>query len=427
MTLGLLFGLFALLLIIEIPVAFALAFSSLGVIWHDQAVPMTLVVQRMASGIESFPFLAIPLFILAGNLMNRAGIAARIYAFALSLMGHIRGSLAHVNVLASMIFAGMSGVAQADAAGIGTIEIKHMKEQGFDPAFSAAVSAASAVIGPIIPPSVIMVVYAVNAQASVGDLFLAGVIPGFVMGFALMAMIYWMAVTGRIVAPIQPRASLTEVRRTFIAAFPALLAPIILCGGIVIGIATPTELGALTVVYAIALGFWQRELTWTEIWDAAAETLVTYGVLVLIIAAAVPFGWVVAVTEAPQKLAELLFAISQNKWVILGIINVLLLIAGCFMETTAILLIATPTLLPLVKQLGVNEVHFGLMMIINLLIGALTPPFGVLLFITMDIAKVSFGAIVRAIMPFYLPLAVVLLLVTYWPGMVMFLPNLFKD
>lgn len=427
MTLGLLFGLFAVLLIIEIPVAFALAFSSLGVIWHDQAVPLTLVVQRMASGIESFPFLAIPLFILAGNLMNRAGIAARIYAFALSLMGHIRGSLAHVNVLASMIFAGMSGVAQADAAGIGTIEIKHMKERGFDPAFSAAVSAASAVIGPIIPPSVIMVVYAVNAQASVGDLFLAGVIPGFVMGFALMAMIYWMAVTGRIVAPVQPRATLAEVRRTFVAAFPALLAPIILCGGIVIGIATPTELGALTVVYAIALGFWQQELTWTDIWDAAAETLVTYGVLVLIIAAAVPFGWVVAVTEAPQKLAELLFAFSENKWVILGIINVMLLVAGCFMETTAILLIATPTLLPLVKQLGVNEVHFGLMMIINLLIGALTPPFGVLLFITMDIAKVSFGAIVRAIMPFYLPLAIVLMLVTYWPDMVMFLPNLFKD
>ena len=427
MTLGLLFGLFALLLIIEIPVAFALAFSSLGVIWHDQTVPLTIVVQRMASGIESFPFLAIPLFILAGNLMNRAGIAARIYAFALSLMGHIRGSLAHVNVLASMIFAGMSGVAQADAAGIGTIEIKHMKEQGFDPAFSAAVSAASAVIGPIIPPSVIMVVYAVNAQASVGDLFLAGVIPGFIMGFALMAMIYWMAVTGRIVAPVQPRANLREIRRSFVAAFPALLAPIILCGGIVIGIATPTELGALTVVYAIVLGFWQRELTWREVSDAAAETLVTYGVLVLIIAAAVPFGWVVAVTEAPQKLAELLFAISQDKWVILGIINVLLLIAGCFMETTAILLIATPTLLPLVKQLGVNEVHFGLMMIINLLIGALTPPFGVLLFITMDIAKVSFAAIVRAFIPFYVPLAVVLLMVTYWPEMVMFLPNLFKD
>ena len=186
MTLGVLFGLFAVLLVIEFPVAFALGLSSLGVLLAEGQVPLTIVVQRMASGIESFPFLAIPLFILAGNLMNRAGIASRIYAFALALMGHIRGSLAHVNVLASMIFAGMSGVAQADAAGIGTIEIKHMKEQGFDPAFSAAVSAASAVIGPIIPPSVIMVVYAVNAQASVADLFLAGVIPGVLMGFDLL-------------------------------------------------------------------------------------------------------------------------------------------------------------------------------------------------------------------------------------------------
>ncbi|MBL8697862.1 MAG: TRAP transporter large permease [Alphaproteobacteria bacterium] len=427
MTLGILFGVFALFLLVELPVGFSLALSSLGVIWSEQQVPMTIVVQRMASGIESFPFLAIPLFILAGNLMNRAGIATRIYGFALALMGHIRGSLAHVNVLASMIFAGMSGVAQADAAGIGTIEIKHMKEQGFDPAFSAAVSAASAVIGPIIPPSVIMVVYAVNAQASVADLFLAGVIPGVLMGFALMAMIYWMAVTGRIVAPTQPRASLAEVGRSFREALPALAAPVLLCGGIVVGVATPTELGALTVVYAIVLGFVQRELTWQEIWDAAVETLITYGVLVFIIAAAVPFGWVVAVTEAPDKLARFLLSLSENKWVILGLINVLLLIAGCFMETTAILLIATPTLLPLVKQLGVHEVHFGLMMIVNLLIGALTPPFGVLLFITMDIAKVSFGAIVRAILPFYVPLAVCLLLVTYWPDMVMFLPELFRD
>lgn len=427
MTLGLLFGFFAVLLVVELPVGFALALSALGVLLAEGQIPLTIVVQRMASGIESFPFLAIPLFILAGNLMNRAGIAARIYAFALALVGHIRGSLAHVNVMASMIFAGMSGVAQADAAGIGTIEIKHMKERGFDPAFSAAVSAASAVIGPIIPPSVIMVVYAVNAQASVADLFLAGIVPGVLMGLALMAMVYWMAVTGRIVAPTQPWPGFGEVRRTFVDALPALMAPVLLCGGVVAGVATPTELGAITVVYAIALGFWQRELTWEEIWHAAVETLTTYGVLVFIIAAAVPFGWVVAVTEAPAKLADFMLGVSENKWVILALVNVMLLIAGCFMETTAILLIATPTLLPLMKQLGVHEVHFGLMMIINLLIGALTPPFGVLLFITMDIAKVSFAAIVRAILPFYVPLAFVLLLVTYWPDMVMFVPNLFRD
>lgn len=287
MTLWLLFALFALLLIVELPVGFGLALSALGVVWLEGTVPLTILVQRMASGIESFPFLAIPLFILAGNLMNRGGIAARICGFALALIGHIRGGLAQVNVLA-----GMSGVAQADAAGIGTIEIKHMRENGYDPGFAAAVSAASAVIGPVIPPSVIMVVYAVNAQASVADLFLAGIVPGVIMGLALMGQIAWMARTGRITAPLQPRADLPRLWLSFIAAAPALFAPIMLVGGILLGVATPTELGALTVVYAIALGFAQRDLTWRDVWDAMAETLVTYGILVFIIAAAVPSaGW----------------------------------------------------------------------------------------------------------------------------------------
>jgi tripartite ATP-independent transporter DctM subunit len=426
MTILLLFALFAGMVAIELPVGFALALSAMLVITLEMPVPVTVVVQRMASGIESFPLLAIPLFILAGNLMNRAGIAERIFNFALSLVGHIRGSMAHVNVVASMVFAGMSGVAQADAAGLGSIEIRAMRREGFDPAFAAAISAASAVIGPIIPPSVIMVVYAVNAQVSVADLFLSGVVPGVIMGLALMAMVYYMAVTGRIQAPIRPRATLGQFWRATREALPALIAPIVLVGGILAGVATPTELGALVVVYAIALGFWEKELTWRELWQAAADTLVTYGVLVYIIAAAVPFGWVVAVTEAPQKLADALFAISQNKYVILALINAMLLVAGCFMETTAILLIATPTLLPIVLQLGIDPVHFGLIMIVNLLIGTLTPPFGVILFIVMDIAQVSFARIVRAVIPFYLPLFFCLLLITYWADMVMVVPRLFK-
>ncbi|MBL8705937.1 MAG: TRAP transporter large permease [Rhodospirillales bacterium] len=426
MTILLLFLLFAGMVIVELPVGFALALSAMLLITLDLPMPVTIVVQRMASGIESFPLLAIPLFILAGNLMNRAGIAERIFNFAMALVGHIKGSTAHVNVVGSMVFAGMSGVAQADAAGLGTIEIKAMQREGFDPAFAAAVSAASAIIGPIIPPSVIMVVYAVNAQASVGDLFLSGFIPGIIMGLSLMAMIYYMAVTGRIVAPVRPRATTGQLGRSFLAALPALIAPIFLVAGILIGVATPTELGALVVVYAVILGFWEKELTLRDLWHAAAETLVTYGVLVYIIAAAVPFGWVVAVTEGPQKLADFMFGLSDNKYVILALINAMLLIAGCFMETTAILLIATPTLLPIVMKLGVDPVHFGLMMIINLLIGTVTPPFGVILFIVMDIAQVSFARIVRAVMPFYVPLFLTLMLVTYWADMVMFLPRLFK-
>jgi len=239
-------------------------------------------------------------------------------------------------------------------------------------------------------------------------------------------MVYYLAVTGKIVAPIRRLATMRELGGAFWAALPALIAPIFLVAGILIGIATPTELGALVVIYAVILGFWEKELTWRDIWQAMVETLVTYGVLVYIIAAAVPFGWVVAVTEGPQKLADFMFALSDNKYVILALINVILLIAGCFMETTAILLIATPTLLPIVMQLGIDPVHFGLIMIINLLIGTLTPPFGVILFIVMDIAQVSFGRIVRAVMPFYLPLFVTLLFVTYWADMVMFLPRVFK-
>ena len=426
MTILLLFALFAGMVLIELPIGFALALSAMAVITLDMPVPVTVVVQRMASGIESFPLLAIPLFILAGNLMNRAGIAERIFAFALALVGHVRGSMAHVNIVCSIIFAGMSGVAQADAAGLGTIEIRAMRRQGFDPAFAAAVTAASAIIGPIIPPSVIMVIYAVNAQVSVGELFLSGVVPGLVMGTALMALVYFMAVTGRITAPVQARATLPELARATKDALPALVAPIALVGGILIGVATPTELGALVVVYAAVLGFIQKELTWRELWQAAVDTLVTYGVLVYIIAAAVPFGWVVAVTEAPQKLADALFAISQDKYVILALINVILLVAGCFMETTAILLIATPALLPIAMQLGIEPVHFGLIMIVNLLIGALTPPFGVILFIVMEIAQVSFARVVRAVMPFYVPLFATLLLITYWEDMAMFLPRLFR-
>jgi tripartite ATP-independent transporter DctM subunit len=427
MTLILLFGIFALLVAIEVPVGFAMALASIGVIVIDQPFPLTIVVQRMASGLDSFPILAIPLFIFAGHLLNRAGIAERIFQFAGALVGHIRGGLAHVNVVASMIFAGMSGVAQADAAGLGVVEVKAMKEEGFDASFAAAVSASSAIIGPIIPPSVIMVIYAVTVQASVADLFLAGILPGVLMGLCLMTMIYFLVVTGRVKAPKQQRATVPELGRSFKRALPALMAPIILTIGILGGIATPTELGAITVVYAIILGFINRELTWSEVLTAATDTLITFGVLAFIIACAVPFGWLVAVTEMPAKLADFLFSLTDNKYVILALINVMLLIVGCFMETTAVLLIATPTLYPLITALGIDPVHFGIILIINLLIGTLTPPFGIILFIMMDIAKVSFGVMVRAILPFYVPLFVTLLIVTYWEGFVMAVPRFFAN
>ncbi len=418
------FAVFAVLVVIEVPIAFALAASAVAWLTLESPIPLTIVVQRMASGLDSFPLLAIPLFILAGTIMNRGGLAARIFAFALSLFGHIRGSLAHVNVAASIVFAGMSGVAQADAAGLGTVEIRAMRKAGFDPAFSAAVTAASSIIGPIIPPSVIMVIYAVLAQVSVAQLFLAGILPGLLMGAFLMGLIYWMARTGRIHAPTRPRATPAEIGRTFVAALPALLAPVILVAGLLSGAATPTELGAVTVGYAVIVGFAQRELTIRHLHLCLVEAGLTTGVLVFIIAAAVPFGWVVSVNNLPAALSSTLLGLTDNPYLILALVNVLLLLAGLVMETTAILLIAVPALLPLALALKLDLVHFGIIMVLNLLIGATTPPFGVLLFIMMDIAKISFAAMVRAMLPFYIPLLAALLVVTFWPGLVLLVPRL---
>jgi tripartite ATP-independent transporter DctM subunit len=424
-TLAILFALFAILVAIEMPVAFAMGLSSIVTIAITQPIPLSIVVQRMGTGLDSFVLIAIPLFVLAGHLMNRAGIAERIFAFADALVGHLRGGLAHVNVVASMIFAGMSGVAQADAAGLGVVEVNAMRREGYDPAFAAAVSASSAIIGPIIPPSVIMVVYAVLVQVSVADLFLAGILPGLLMGGTMMAMIWWLVRTGRVVAPAPRPMSVSRLGRTFVRALPALAAPVLLTVGLLAGVATPTELGALTVVYAAALGFAQRELTFGEVLGACRETLVTCGVLVFIIACAVPFGWIVATSQAPMKLAAFMMSISDNKVAILALVNVGLLVVGCFMETTAILLIATPTLYPLVVALGIDPVHFGIILVVNLLFGTLTPPFGVILFIMMDIAKVSLARMSRAVLPFYVPLAATLVVVTYWADFVLAVPRFF--
>lgn len=420
-----LFGLLGVLILLQMPVAIAMALSSIVTITLTQQIPLSIVVQRMGTGLDSFVLIAIPLFVLAGHLLNRAGIAARIFAFAAALSGHIRGGLAHVNVVASMIFAGMSGVAQADAAGLGVVEVNAMRKEGFDPAVAAAISAASSIIGPIIPPSVIMVVYGVMVQVSVAEMFLAGFLPGILMGGTLMVTIYWLVRTGRIVAPPIVPMSYPRLGRTFVRAIPALAAPILLTVGLLAGVATPTELGALTVVYAAGLGFLQRELRLRDVADALRETLITCGVLVFIIACAVPFGWIVATSQAPMKLAQFMMSISDNKYVILAILNIALLIIGCLMETTAVLLIATPTLFPLIVALGIDPVHFGIILIVNLLIGTLTPPFGVILFIMMDIAKISLAQMSRAVLPFYIPLFVTLLIVTYWADFVLAVPRLF--
>ena len=414
----------ALLVLLEVPIAFALPTAALAYLLLIDGIPLMLVVQRVASGLESYVLLAIPLFIFAGNLFNAAGIARRIFEFAVALVGHVRGSLGHVNVVASVIFSGMSGVAQADAAGLGAVEVREMKRHGFAPEFSAAITAVSSIIGPIIPPSGIMIIYAVLADVSVPDLFLAGILPGVLMSFVLMGVVYWLAVSGRIVAPLLPRRPLPEVGTAFARAAPALFAPVFLIGGILTGFATPTQLGALTAAYAIALGFITRELSIHALLKAIRDTVSTCGVLVFIIAAATPFSAIMAMEGVPQQMASLLLSISDNVWVALLIVNVALLIFGCVMDTTAILLIAVPVLVPAMQSLGIDPVHFGLIMIVNLLIGTLTPPFGILLFVMMEVAKVSFKGMLRATLPFYIPLFLFLGVLTWWPQLSLTLPAL---
>lgn len=413
----------AVLVVLEVPIAFALPASALIYLLISDGIPLMLVVQRVASGLESYVLLAIPLFILTGNLFNTAGIASRVFDFAVAIVGHIRGSLGHVNVVASVIFSGMSGIAQADAAGLGAVEVREMKRRGFTPEFSAAITAVSSIIGPIIPPSGIMIIYAVLADVSVPDLFLAGIVPGVIMSFALMVVIYWLAATHRIEAPLMPRQSMPQIWRAFLRAAPALFAPVLLIGGILTGLATPTQLGALTAAYAILLGFLTRELTFAGLAKAIRDTVATCGVLVFIIAAATPFSAILAMEGVPQQMADLLISISERPWVILLVVNIALLIFGCVMDTTAILLIAVPVLVPALQSLGVDPIHFGLVMVVNLLIGTLTPPFGILLFVMMEVAKVNYKGILKATLPFYIPLFIFLAVLTYWPELPLALPN----
>lgn len=415
------------LIFAQVPIAFALMAAVIVYFLGFSLLPPTVVVQRMAPGLDSFPLLAIPLFILAGNIMNQGGIAARIFAFANALVGHLRGGLAQVNIAASLIFSGMSGVAQADAAGLGTVEIRAMRQQGFDPAFAGAVTAASSIIGPIVPPSVIMVLYGVLAGVSIGDLFLAGIVPGLVIGMLLMFTVWVLIHFAGIYAPPPTPMNACRLWQTFRGAILPLLAPVLLVAGLLTGVATPTELGALVVLYATALGFLYGDLSFGKLNRCLATTLIMSGALVFIMSAAIPFGWVISVNNIPANLSGAILSLTDSPVMVLLLINVLLLIIGMVMETTAILLIAVPALLPLILTLGIDPVHFGLIIVINLLIGAATPPFGVLLFVVQDIAQVSFRRIVIAFLPFYVPLIAALLLITYVPGLALWLPGLFRN
>ena len=418
----LLVALFAQILI-GVPVGVALASSSAAFVIVSGQVPEMVVAHRMVNGVDSFPLLAVPFFILAGNLMNTAGITERIFGFARALVGWMPGGLGQVNIGASVIFAGMSGAAVADAGGLGAIEIKAMRDAGYDPGFAVGVTAASSTIGPIIPPSLPMVIYGVMAGASIGQLFAAGFLPGLAMAVALGLMVAWFS--WRRGFPRDQAFALPRLWTSFRAAALSLLTPVIIVGGILFGVFTPTEAAIAACAYALVLGLVvYRTLTWRRFLRVSFDTIETTAVVLFIVAGASIFAWILTSNRVTEQFAALVLTVSETPWVVLLLINGILLVAGCFLETVAAITILVPVLLPIVVSVGVDPVHFGVVMVLNLMIGLLTPPIGMVLYVLSRVSGVPFERCVVATAPFLVPLVAVLMLVTFWPGFVLWLPTL---
>ena len=409
------------LMAIGVPVAAALALASLAFV-AAQGMPPMIVLANMVNGINSFPLIAVPFFILAGNLMNSAGITARIFAFARAAVGWMHGGLGHVNVGASVIFAGMSGAAVADAGGLGNIEIKAMRDAGYDTDFAVGITAASSTIGPIIPPSLPLVIYGVIADTSIGQLFTAGLIPGLMMAVALMIMVHWYA--RRRNYPRDQNFSVLRLGYTFLHAFLPLMTPVIIIGGIMGGIFTPTEAAIAAVAYSMVLGlFVYRTLSWRTILRISFDTVETTAAIMLIVASSTIFAWILTANQTAQHFSQFMLAVTDNRIALLLIITVIVLVIGLFMETIAAITILTPVLLPVAVGIGIDPVHFGIILILNLMIGLLTPPVGMVLYVLSKVAAVPFEQCVKATAPFLVPLIVVLLLLTFVPAFSMWLPT----
>jgi tripartite ATP-independent transporter DctM subunit len=417
-------GAFTLLTLLSVPIAFATGLAvALGLALLSP-FPVTILFQKMVTGIDNFVLVAIPLFILTGNLMNAGGITDRIFTLLRRLIGHISGGLAYANVGASVVFAGMSGSAVADAGGLGAIEIKAMRDQGYRTDFAAAVTAASSVIGPIIPPSIPFILYGAVAEVSVGRLFVAGFLPGLLVALTLVGMI---AVMGRRGGgfPKDPRASLREIVTAFREAVMALLTPVILLVGLLGGIFTPTEAGAIAVAYALILSLLvYRTLKLKDLPALLVDTMVTTAIVTFIISNVSSLSWVLVVQHAGDAFVAAVRSITDNTALVLLLVNVVLLLLGAVIETGALLILMTPILLPLVTSVGVDPVHFGVIIVLNLMIGVATPPIGMSLFVTAHVAGIPVERMMRAILPFLIPLFITLVFVTYWPWLSLWLPSL---
>lgn len=411
---------FVLLLVIGVPISISIGASAvLGCL--SLGYPLVVIGQKMVSGIDSFLLIAVPLFILAGNLMNAGKITEKIFDTAKELVGWIPGGLGHANVVASIIFAGMSGSAVADAGGLGAIEMEAMKKNGYDEDFAGAVTAASSVIGPIFPPSIPLIIYGSVASVSVDQLFMGGVVPGLLMGVLLMVMVLYFAIVRRYERhPFRLRALI----RQFLGSIPALITPVIILCGFVVGWFTPTEASSIAVIYSLLIAlFLYRTLDWKSFKKWLKDSAISSANTLFIIGTSTLFTYVMAMEGISRQFADVILGISSNPNVVLLVINVLLLVLGMVMEPGAILTLMLPVLLPIANGLGLDLVHFGVMVVLNLMIGQVTPPFGVCLFVISDVNKLKLERLYRSILPFLVPLILTLILVTYIPGIVTALPN----
>lgn len=413
---------FVVLIFLGVPIAFALGISSLLYIFTND-ISLTVLAQKMYSGLDSFVLVSIPGFVLAGNLMNNGGISKRIVEFADAMVGFIRGGLALANVVASMIFAGISGTALADTASEGPIIIPAMIRQGYDPDFSAAITAASSTIGPIIPPSVPMIVAGTLVGLSITKMFVAGIIPGLLMGLLQMVLCYYYAVKRNY--PRSERMSLRQIWEKFKGAIWAILMPAIMIFGVLGGFFTPTEASIVTVLYGLVVGlFVYKELHWRDIPRIVIESIRSTAAIMVLVGFANTFAWIMASEQIPQLIANSILSISNNPVVVILLVNLFLLFVGMFMETIAALIILFPVLLPVLTSVGMDPIQAAVMVVLNLVIGLNTPPVGVCLYVAASIAKISLSRLSMAILPFILANIVVLLLVCYVPAVTLFLPRL---
>lgn len=417
---------FVVLLGVGVPVAWSIGLSSIfTMLVSIPAIPaFTTIAQRMTTGLDSFSLLAIPFFILAGQMMNKGGIARRLIDFGKTLVGALPGGLAYVNIIAAMLFGAISGSAVAAASALGSMLGKRMEDEGYSKEFSAAINVTSSTMGLVIPPSNILIVYSLaSGGASIAALFLAGYIPGILTGLLLMIMAAFWAKKHNL--PIGERSTLRAVFKTFLAAFPSLLLLVVVIGGIVAGIFTATEASAVAVLYCLILTFIYQEMTIGELPKVFLNAVATTAIVMLLIGTSMSMSWIMAYENIPQNITEILLSISDSKLVILLIINVILLTVGVFMDITPAVLIFTPIFLPVVTELGMDPTHFGIIMVLNLCIGLCTPPVGSVLFVGVGVAGTSIQKIIKPLLPLFIAMIVALVIVTYVPALSLWLPSLF--